>query len=160
TVVDAPVSLTMVPITPTEGITFNNAVATFTDANPFAAANSFSATINWGDGTPSTSGTIVADPNSQGHFSLIGSHVFADRPAVFGISVSLNDTATVGRPVASGSESISVLNAPPTPTISGPAFRFGGTSTFTISATDPSAADTSAGFLYSINWGDGTSPQT
>jgi subtilisin-like proprotein convertase family protein len=156
---DAPIDLTMVPVNPIEGTVFNGIVASFIDGNPFAVAGDFSSTINWGDGT-STSGSIIADSNTPGRFNLFGNHTFADGPSVASLAVSVNDSATVGRPSASGSESVSIQNAAPTPTIQGPAFRFGGTTTFTIGAIDPSGADADAGFLYSINWGDGTSQQT
>ncbi len=156
----APVDLTMVPINPAEGTAFNGTLANFIDSNPFAVAGDFNASINWGDGSPASTGTIVADASTPGRFNLIGNHVFADGPAVFNVSVSLNDNSVVGRPVAAGAEAIGVTNAAPTPTIQGPGFRFGGTTVFSIGAADPSGADSAAGFQYSINWGDGSSIQT
>src|SRR5205085_2088367 len=49
-------------------------VATFTDANPNAAPNEFTATIAWGDGTTSA-GTIAAQPG--GGFIITGAHSYA-----------------------------------------------------------------------------------
>jgi hypothetical protein len=49
-------------------------VATFTDANPSAILGDFSATIDWGDGTPITSGAISGSPGSP--FIVTGSHAY------------------------------------------------------------------------------------
>src|SRR5262249_30867642 len=49
-------------------------VAHFTDVTTGVNASNFTATINWGDGTPST-GTISADPN--GGFDVSGTHTYA-----------------------------------------------------------------------------------
>ncbi len=48
-------------------------VATFTNADPFGSAASYSATIDWGDGSTSP-GTITG----TGTLSVIGSHTYAD----------------------------------------------------------------------------------
>ena len=59
-VADAELSATGTTLGGTEGTGISGAtVATFTDANPNAAASDFTATIDWGDGT-TTSGTVVA----------------------------------------------------------------------------------------------------
>ncbi|MEJ7707726.1 MAG: hypothetical protein WKF82_10975 [Nocardioidaceae bacterium] len=57
------------------------AVATFTDADT-ASASAFSATIDWGDGTPATPGTIVAVaglpvPGGPTAFEVRGGHTYA-----------------------------------------------------------------------------------
>ena len=53
-------------------------VASFSDANPSATAASFTASINWGDGTPATVGTVIA--NSGGGVNLLGSHTYTTAP--------------------------------------------------------------------------------
>src|SRR3982751_3649016 len=50
---------------------FSGVVATFTDDNPAAAPSDFVAVIDWGDGSPSTIGTIT---ESSGTFSVSGQH--------------------------------------------------------------------------------------
>src|SRR5262249_55976102 len=57
----------------TSGQEFTGVVATFTTTNSTATAGTFTATINWGDGSPST-GTITADPN--GGFDVTGTHTY------------------------------------------------------------------------------------
>ncbi len=52
---------------------FNGVVATFTNADPFGSAASYSAVIAWGDGSTSV-GTITG----TGTLTVSGSHTFAD----------------------------------------------------------------------------------
>jgi cyclophilin family peptidyl-prolyl cis-trans isomerase len=52
----------------------NVVVATFKDADKHAAASNYTAKINWGDGGV-TSGSVVK--NSNGTFSVLGSHAYA-----------------------------------------------------------------------------------
>jgi N-acetylneuraminic acid mutarotase len=69
--------VSVLPIAPRSGVPFQGAVATFTDpANPGAAPGSFSAAINWGDGT----GTDTITPTItfvNGQFTVNGSHTYA-----------------------------------------------------------------------------------
>ena len=47
-------------LTPNTGVLLSNVVvAKFTDANPTSTVDDFTAVIDWGDGTPTTLGTIV-----------------------------------------------------------------------------------------------------
>ena len=62
-----PNSLTLGP-----GQPFSGTVATFRDTNTASAANEFTATIAWGDGSTSA-GTIGG---SSGAFTVSGSHTF------------------------------------------------------------------------------------
>ena len=62
TVGDAALTAAGVSLSAAEGASISGAtVATFTDANPNAVASDFTATINWGDGTTPTAGTVSAD---------------------------------------------------------------------------------------------------
>src|SRR5262249_42243356 len=58
TVTAAPLSATGVNISVMAGAPFSGAVATFTNADPFGSAASYTATITWGDGSTSA-GTIT-----------------------------------------------------------------------------------------------------
>ena len=62
----APVPLTIQPknFAVTPGTAFSRAVATFTDANPLTTPVFYTATINWGDGTTATTGTITGATRS------------------------------------------------------------------------------------------------
>jgi hypothetical protein len=79
----------------TAGTPLNNVVvSTFTDASPNGTATDFTATINWGDGTPSTPGTIQAVAGSSPpQFQVLGSHTYANSGS-FSPSVSVTESAT------------------------------------------------------------------
>jgi hypothetical protein len=49
-------------------------VATFTDANPAAPVGDFTATIDWGDGSPASPGTVSGP--TGGPFTVAGSHTY------------------------------------------------------------------------------------
>jgi hypothetical protein len=74
TIVVAPVPLTITPknFAVTPGTAFSGTVATFTDTNPLNSAGFYTATINWGDGTPTTTGTIIG----SNPFTVSGSHTY------------------------------------------------------------------------------------
>jgi hypothetical protein len=57
------------------GPAFSGAVATFTDANSFATTADFTATIDWGDATPSTTGTVSG--TGAGPYTVSGSHTYS-----------------------------------------------------------------------------------
>jgi hypothetical protein len=125
-------------------------VATFTDANTSDTASSFTATINWGDGT-TTSGTVAG---SNGAFTVTGGHAYADEgsfPLGVTITDSTKNTLTLNGMVAAAEAD--VLTAHPLTFTANPGQAFSGTvATFTDSDTGSVASDFSA----TINWGDGT----
>ena len=58
---------------------FNGPVASFTDANPTSSTIAdFTATIDWGDGTPLTAGTISQPGGVGTAYVVSGSHTYAD----------------------------------------------------------------------------------
>ena len=65
------------PVLATEGASIDNGIVfSFTDdTDPSATAGDFKATIDWGDGTPTTAGAVVAD--AAGGFDVTGSHTYA-----------------------------------------------------------------------------------
>jgi subtilisin-like proprotein convertase family protein len=155
-VTDAALEVTAVPISVNEGATFSGEVALLRDANSFAPTGDYTATITWGDGSTSP-GAILADPTTSGLFRVIGTHFFSNGPAVFFDGVSITDKDAPQSP-SSSTSTITVANTPPAPIITGPAQRFAGVTSFTISATDASASDTAAGFEYTLDFGDGSAP--
>jgi hypothetical protein len=100
--------------------------------------------INWGDGAVQA---VTGTPTSV-------THVYADGTNLFTIAASATDD--VGTYNAS-SRSVTVNDVPPTLAISGAtSISAGATYTLAMSATDP-GGDTISG--WTINWGDGSSPQ-
>ena len=64
-------------------------VAQFHDFNRLAPIGDFTATIDWGDGSPVPSaGTVVAD--GQGNFRVLGTHTYATKGS-FNITVTIVD---------------------------------------------------------------------
>src|SRR5206468_4177725 len=85
--------------------------ATFTDANPGDHTADFTATITWGDGGPTSSGTVSYD-SGTGTYTVAGSHTYADE-GTYNISIAVADdggssttitgTATVADAALTGS---------------------------------------------------------
>jgi hypothetical protein len=90
------------PIAPqTTGVSFTAPVATFTDSYPAPPLSNFAATISWGDGTPTSNGTIT---QSGATYTVSGTHSYATHgtytvgvsiTSVAGGSASTSDSATV-----------------------------------------------------------------
>jgi uncharacterized protein (TIGR03118 family) len=93
------IALSGLTIKPVEGASISTSVGTFTDSNSQATLASFSATINYGDGTPtvtvtstaSANGQIVADSVTQGQFDVEGTHTFAEE-GNFNVQVIVTDS--------------------------------------------------------------------
>ena len=76
-------------ITETEQTLFTTAVATFND--PSGSAADYTATIDWGDGSPTSTGTVTG---SSGHFSVSGTHTYAEEtsaPSPFTVSALIRN---------------------------------------------------------------------
>jgi hypothetical protein len=150
-VADAPLSPAGLTIQPTAVAAFQGPVASFTDADPTAAAKDFTAAINWGDGQ-SSSGTVLQD--GTGAFHVQGSHTYA-KEGSFKVTVTVHD---VGGAVATATTGAVVADAPLT--AHGAAVQptagvvFQGTVASFMDA-DPTAS--SADFTATLAWGDGQS---
>ncbi|HEY7310781.1 MAG TPA: choice-of-anchor Q domain-containing protein [Gemmataceae bacterium] len=72
TINPAPLSASGVPVSATAGAPFNGPVATFTNADPFGSAASYTAVIHWGDG--SSSAGVVSGSGST--LTVSGSHTY------------------------------------------------------------------------------------
>jgi uncharacterized repeat protein (TIGR01451 family) len=73
-VADAPLTASGTSLIETPGSPFTATVAHFTDADPAGTVSDYTATIDWGDGTALSAGTIVA--NLGGGFDVTGSHTY------------------------------------------------------------------------------------
>ena len=150
-----PISVQGTNFTATEGATFSGALAAFTPQASLAG-DTFTATIDWGDGTSATSGVVTSD--GSGGFLVSGTHVYAIDGSVSPVTISIVDTTTSGN-TASATVSARVIEADLTGTAvavsatEGTAFNGVPVAIF----TDPAANATHSGFTAAINWGDGTS---
>jgi PKD repeat protein len=138
TVVDAILTALGTTIHLDQGTSFTGTVATFTDANPAGTVSDFSATITWEDGSSST-GTI--SQNSDGSFTVTGSHLFAQAGNGQTITVGINDVggaSTSAQSTANVAESQTDVT-PPVITIRSPTSPLDANYNLTISGqvTDP-----------------------
>ncbi len=127
-------------------------VATFTSSNPQAQAGDFTATINWGDGTTPTTGTVVG---SGGAFSEQGSHTYAS-DGTYNVQVSLVDAQG---DTLTGSSSVVVVRSPVSIyAANAPESAAGVVNNALVAVfTDPNHVDTAGEYGTTITWGDGTS---
>ena len=138
----------------TPGVAFSGVVASFTDPNSLANSGDIAVTITWGDGTQSL-GT-VAGPDTNGLYTVTGSHTYAAGPSppTFAVTVAIADP--IG-PVATTTSTAVVTTGAITfvgfPFTVAPGTAFTGT-VATFTATNPIAASLTP--TATINWGDGT----
>jgi uncharacterized repeat protein (TIGR01451 family) len=87
-VADAPLTASGTSLIESPGSAFTATVAHFTDADPNGVASDYSATIDWGDGTAPSAGTVVV--NLGGGFDVNGSHTYTGSGSKT-ITVKIND---------------------------------------------------------------------
>jgi len=138
-----------------EHSSFNGTVATFIDSDKTKISSAFTTSIDWGDGTSPTAGTVSG---GSGSFTLTGQHTYADeRKAIFTVTVSENPpgtaTATAQGNASAGEADVLSSGSPVTFSAFVGTPRTGTVANFTDSDTVNTASD----FTAIISWGDGTS---
>ena len=109
-IADAAVAVTVPPLAATAGVAMTDVrVATFTDANPLAAAADYTATVNWGDGT-TTAATVVADGAG---FAVVGGHTYSAAPVGSAVTVTVRNKDTAAPYTGSGSLTVAPNYPPP-----------------------------------------------
>jgi autotransporter-associated beta strand protein len=159
TVADAPLFVTGTTFSAVEGASFNQAVASFTDAGGPEPVGNYTATIDWGDGTPTTSGIITLAGTV---FSVTGSHAYREEGS-YRVTVSVHDDGGFMATVAS---TATVADAPlifvPPPGSSGSFFHVSGAEGLPLNANfrtfvvDSGGLEQAADYSATIDWGDGT----
>lgn len=149
---DAPINATGTKFGATEGVSFTGTVATFTDQDPGSTATEYSATIDWGDNTSTTAGTISGPIG--GPFTVTGTHTYGEQ-GTYSVTVTISDvdnpknnaTAVSTANVGDGKLSSTCATMPVSTQIySGPTAIF----------TDQSSTGTLSDFSATIDWGDNT----
>ena len=118
-----------VAITASPNQAFTGTVATFTDVDTISGSGDFAASINWGDGTAPTAGTVTG---GNGLFTVSGTHVYtaAGQDAV---TVTLSEDAP-GTDTATASSTANIAGSNHAPIITSD----GGGNTASIITTDDS----------------------
>ena len=153
------------PVTPTpilenEGQAFTAQVGAFTDPNLLGTLSDFAVTINWGDLSPTSTGTVTQAVN--GTFSVSGAHTYASEGS-FPVTFSVKDSGG-GLLTAATGVNVTVNDAPLTAAGSSLVGSEGSAipatalvATFTDTDPNGTVADfTTGGGSVTINWGDGT----
>jgi hypothetical protein len=144
-------TLTVTPITPMEGSLFQGQVATF-DGTEVTATTilDFSATIDWGDGTPTTSGAVI--PGTPNGYVVNGSHTYT-REGIYNLSVVLNGTG--GTSVTSvGTARVS--DAPVIVSAGGISATANGSFSGQVATFTDAGPDQASQYVATVTWGDGT----
>jgi uncharacterized repeat protein (TIGR01451 family) len=154
---EQPIAAAPASISATEGQIFSGTVATFTDPNTTdATAAGYSATIDWGDGTPlDTSATIGG---SAGSFTVSGIHTYAEEKPTYTVTVTITDvdmTTNTATATSTAVVSDAALTATPACPATSTIKSFNGTTATFTDAASPSG--TLSDFTATINWGDGFS---
>jgi hypothetical protein len=112
-VADAPITATAKPILPpqTTGVSSGSLlVATFVDANPSAPTSDFTASINWGDGSVPSTGSVTQPGVPGTLFDVSGTHTYASHVgSPFTVTVTIKDVG--GSPPATVQDSVVVADA-------------------------------------------------
>ncbi len=112
-VADAPLSSAGIAINAVAGQAFPANLAVFTDADAGRPAGHYSASVNWGDGSPAVAATITADSGGAG-YGVGSSHTYA-KAGSYQITVTITDSAGGSRTVASSAATVAPAPPPPAP---------------------------------------------
>ncbi|WP_406700944.1 hypothetical protein V5E97_19320 [Singulisphaera sp. Ch08] len=148
-------------------------VGGFSDADSNEPANHFNATIDWGDGTAPTSGTVTQTSSSTGStFEVTGSHTYlngGEYPVNVNVVDQPNTSVTIRGGVTFTVTDVggSVITIPSTAQIVSSALEV---TPLPITVTEdqsftkslvlftPSFSSSEVPFTATIDWGDGTAP--
>jgi hypothetical protein len=148
-VTDPTITAAGAAVAATEGTAFSGTVATFTDPDTAALASEYGATIDWGDGTSSTVGTISG---SAGSFTVSGGHTYAEEGS-YTVTVAITDTDNAAN-TATVTSTATVADAALTSACAMPSLTTQAYAGKTATFTDASSTGTLSDFTASINWGD------
>ncbi len=158
-VLDAPISATPKSLQIQPNVAWTGDIGGFVDGNQFAtSADYVSASINWGDGSAASAGTIQRN-GETGVFSVIGTHTYATpSPAPYTATVSVVD---VGGSTVTIKSSVlvidTILKVTGATNVVGKGVASSLTAgTFTIS----DLGSLSTNFTASVDWGDGSTVST
>ncbi|TMD47674.1 MAG: hypothetical protein E6I86_08725 [Chloroflexi bacterium] len=151
-IVDPSISAAGMPVAGAEGSPLTVTVATFADPDTAAVAREYSATIDWGDGSPTSTGVITGSASS---FSVTGIHTYAEENA-YSVTVAITDVDTPSNN-ATVTTAATISDAPLTSACSAPVTLGPTYAGPTATLTDANPIGTLTDFSATIDWGDGSS---
>lgn len=144
------------PVSATEGPGFSGAVASFTNTDHSTTPASYAATIDWGDGSATSAGTVTAVSGTPGSFTVSGGHTYAEAGTyTIHVTVAGGDdptTSASGSGTATVAEATITVSAGTIAATTGTPFS-GQVATFTDGDPLTPAGD----YTASVQWGDGAS---
>ena len=158
----APVAYAIAPsglaFNATVGVPFQGTVASFSTSDLVATAAAFTATINYGDGTASSAGTVLAAP---GGFIVVGSHTFAIANPTTPVTVTITDTLSAGQATANSLANVVSPGGLLTPFGHSVEFVAGTLFSRVVAGfTDSDPRAFPGQFKATIAWGDGATSST
>ena len=87
---EEPITAAGSPVAATEGALFTGTVATINDPTPTSTAAEYTASIDWGDGSPVAAGTVLG---SGGSFTVYGTHTYAEEGS-YTVTTTVSDVDT------------------------------------------------------------------
>jgi hypothetical protein len=152
---DVPITASGTTANSVEGAPFSGTVATVTDPDTSATSGEYTATIDWGDGSPTSAG-VLSGPVG-GPFSVVGSHTYAEE-GTYTVKVTVMDTDTPSN-TATATTTAKVADAPLT--AGALALSAGVEGVTPVNAkfafTDANTGAPTSDFSVTCNWGDATS---
>jgi hypothetical protein len=149
---DRPIAAHGASVTGVETADVTGVVATFSDPTPYATAAEYTASIDWGDGSQRSNGTVRK--TAEGGFTITGTHAYA-RFGSYDVSARIADADNPSN-AATTHGTATIADAPihvaAKPITTASAFS-GTVATFADDATPDGAA---SDFSATIDWGDGS----
>ncbi len=149
---EQPITASGMTLSAIEGTSFSGPVVTFSDPDTAAPASEYSATIDWGDGSPLDTGVITG---GSGSFTVSGTHTYAEE-GTDAVAVTITDIDNASNSAAATSTAnvgdAALGSSCATPLVSSTSF-----SGNVANLTDANSQATTADFTATINWGDASS---
>jgi RHS repeat-associated protein len=136
------------PVSAVEGKLFSGTLATFSDAWPEDPGSDYAVSINWGDLTPATSGTIDSS------FAVHGTHTFAEE-GNYTVTVTVTDNKSAATMSTMATVSDAPLTGVSNPDIHGVEGQQFSGNVGEFQDTDPET-ESAGNYTASIDWGDGS----
>ena len=133
-------------------------VSSFTDANTLLPLTAFTASIDWGDGTPNTTGQVVEPGGVGTPYFVLGSHTYADptttpaTPDPITVTIHADGASVVTATTAS--VAASVLTGTPSPVLAVEGMPL--TNVRVATFTDAALPGPIGAYSAMIDWGTGT----